>query len=102
LLERRTFLTRFYAAAKTSFDIFDSYNVHASIIVDLGYSSLLRGVTDTYLLNSMAILAIGLNLPDSLMDLLRTRSVELGQDIDTFHDRVTSALVAERMRRNHA
>jgi len=48
----------------------------------------------------MAILAIGLDLPESFMDLLRARSVDLGQSVEVFRERVSSTIVSERMRRN--
>jgi len=80
--------------------MFDYHTAHARLVVDLGYSSLLRGITNTFVLNSMAILAIGLDLPESFMDLLRARSVDLGQSVEVFRERVSSTIVSERMRRN--
>lgn len=88
----------FYATAKASFDLFDYYSYHAEILASHGYASLIQSVHDTSVLNSMAVLTLGLNIPEAIMDLLRSRSVALGQDLDSFHAKTVSAIQAELRR----
>lgn len=85
----------FYATAKASFDLFDYYSYHADILASYGYASLIQSVKDTSVLNSMAVLTTGLDIPEAVMGLLRSRSIALGQDLDSFHTKTVSAIQAE-------
>ena len=88
----------FYASAKASFDLFDYYSYHAEILASHGYVSLIQSVHNTSVLNSMAVLTLGLNIPKAIMDLLRSRSVVLGQDLDSFHAKLVSTIQTELCR----
>lgn len=96
--DRQNFLNDFYATAKASFDIFDYYTSHAEILASFGYASLIQSISDISVLNSLAVLSIGLHIPDTIMDLLCNRSVELGQDLDSFYSRAVTAVQTELCR----
>ena len=94
--KRQAFLAIFYSNAKAAFALFDQKLQHSHDLVTQGYTCLLNRISDHSLLNSLTFIAIGLDIPEIIMALIRARSIVLGIDFDRLYTTASSRITARR------